>query len=752
VTRLDLCLFDSKSDERKSLHEVEFDTIGRLILPIHSNLDHFEFYCFEMPVPSEPLSCQQLSLHCIHLPNPKLLYRPLSNCFVFPNRLVCLLRPLKPPSNTFAPTSKGTSEDPIHRCKVESAPFAVCLVNVLEAINLPTLNIQHPVYVCHVQLGTHHFHTRMQRNRSGCPRFDQSFAAALHDLNEPLQVQVMLKESEQNPISLGAIHLDLLSFYSLCRCTAKVQSVSSPLLRTPTDDHQPTRLASQFEPLALCSSCNQTRSPPIDQEINFRVIWLPIENDYEPTSGFVRLRVGVQRLFCDPALLTRTLNQLQNLNSNSLAGLANANWIDKPLAIPLALFTIEVQRVHFEAVRRLSRLTELNATVAFYLSLTYADQTSRVLLPSLSTLDTTFPTASVVPSPIPSKRLVQFVCWHIAPKQKMTFTLQAQPHKSRSLSLATAVLQIVCPYADHYEPAPNAVSRNASVTSIDLQAPSVWSMQDASLDLLLTCPDRTSKQRYQRTVANATIRLRAQYTDLRNECVVNLLSDRRPHERISRPRSLQTVGSLIVCKPSPSTALSTSANEAPGDDSTDITVPPPTATAPSTPEPSSTAKSSAFKAKRWESNGKSNESKAKKRTDTSCAILIAFSQPHRHHLVVDLIRLIDVPLFDSNQLPSVRVRVNLWCGIERLGQGCSKRLPPSRDPFVGDRFEFELPARMSGRLLIKLQLEQIPSWFTLVTILSPADNVLAEAFINVPPLEPGGVAPADWFNLVKVGM
>lgn len=59
---------------------------------------------------------------------------------------------------------------------------------------------------------------------------------------------------------------------------------------------------------------------------------------------------------------------------------------------------------------------------------------------------------------------------------------------------------------------------------------------------------------------------------------------------------------------------------------------------------------------------------------------------------------------------------------------------------------------MFGQMMVKLQVEQSLGWWPAVVRFGSTDNVLAEGFIQVPPLEAGGMTPPEWFNLLKVGM
>lgn len=156
------------------------------------------------------------------------------------------------------------------------------------------------------------------------------------------------------------------------------------------------------------------------------------------------------------------------------------------------------------------------------------------------------------------------------------------------------------------------------------------------------------------------------------------------------------------------------------------------------------------KLKKEISSSKLSESKEDDKKD-ECEILLAFHHPSNQLLLVDIIRLINVPVFSRDSLPNPALLIEMWKDKSRVAYSLTETKYQTRDPFYGVQVQFEISANKLSNLFLRvLILENSKQTF----ISKDKQHFLAESFIKIPEniLEIGSSSEPKWFKFGKIGI
>lgn len=132
-----------------------------------------------------------------------------------------------------------------------------------------------------------------------------------------------------------------------------------------------------------------------------------------------------------------------------------------------------------------------------------------------------------------------------------------------------------------------------------------------------------------------------------------------------------------------------------------------------------------------------------------CEILLAFHYYSNQLLLVDVIRLINVPLFSDDTLPNVVLRIELWKDKSRVACSLFEAKHQTRDPFFSVQIQFEINSNKLSNLFLRiLILENLKK----TLFLKGKSQLLAEAIIKIPDLEVGKSSEEKWFSFNRIGI
>lgn len=134
-----------------------------------------------------------------------------------------------------------------------------------------------------------------------------------------------------------------------------------------------------------------------------------------------------------------------------------------------------------------------------------------------------------------------------------------------------------------------------------------------------------------------------------------------------------------------------------------------------------------------------------------CEILLAFHYPSDQLLLLDVIRLINVPVFSRDSLPNPTLLIEMWKDKSRVAYSLTETKHQTRDPFYGIQVQFEIGANKLSNLFLRvLVLENAKQTF----ISKDKQHFLAESFIKIPEniLEIGNSSEPKWFKFSKIGI
>ena len=135
--------------------------------------------------------------------------------------------------------------------------------------------------------------------------------------------------------------------------------------------------------------------------------------------------------------------------------------------------------------------------------------------------------------------------------------------------------------------------------------------------------------------------------------------------------------------------------------------------------------------------------------EDDCEILLVFHYPSNQLLLVDVIRLINVPVFSRNSLPNPALLIEMWKDKSRVAYSLTETKYKTRDPFYSIQVQFEINANKLSNLFLRiLILEHAKKTF----ISKDKSQFLAESFIKIPELEIGNSSEPKWFKFNRIGI
>lgn len=132
-----------------------------------------------------------------------------------------------------------------------------------------------------------------------------------------------------------------------------------------------------------------------------------------------------------------------------------------------------------------------------------------------------------------------------------------------------------------------------------------------------------------------------------------------------------------------------------------------------------------------------------------CEILLAFHYPFEQLLLVDVIRLINVPVFSRNSLPNPTLLIEMWKDKSRVAYSLTETKYETRDPFYSIQVQFEISTNKLTNLFLRILILED----TKKKLLSKEKpQFLAESFIKIPELEIGNSSEPKWFKFNRIGI
>lgn len=134
-----------------------------------------------------------------------------------------------------------------------------------------------------------------------------------------------------------------------------------------------------------------------------------------------------------------------------------------------------------------------------------------------------------------------------------------------------------------------------------------------------------------------------------------------------------------------------------------------------------------------------------------CEILLAFHYPSNQLLLVDVIRVINVPVFSRDTLPNPALLIEMWKDKSRVAYSLTETKLQTRDPFFGIQVQFEISANKLSNLFLRILILENAKQSC---ISKDKQQFLAESFIKIPEniLEVGNSSEPKWFRFGKIGI
>ncbi|RWS02892.1 hypothetical protein B4U79_16572 [Dinothrombium tinctorium] len=130
----------------------------------------------------------------------------------------------------------------------------------------------------------------------------------------------------------------------------------------------------------------------------------------------------------------------------------------------------------------------------------------------------------------------------------------------------------------------------------------------------------------------------------------------------------------------------------------------------------------------------------------ACRVRLQFRLADRHIILIDVIRVINIPIFNYNEKPESQVVIELWRGNVKVTQKSTAFKPRNRDPVFGRRFKFLISDGNLQRHLIRVLIATRTGFFRKRIAL------VAETFCGFPRLEVDGGSVLEWFELSFIGI
>ena len=130
----------------------------------------------------------------------------------------------------------------------------------------------------------------------------------------------------------------------------------------------------------------------------------------------------------------------------------------------------------------------------------------------------------------------------------------------------------------------------------------------------------------------------------------------------------------------------------------------------------------------------------------NCKIKIKFFLRTRYLLCIDVIKVINIPIFHKKYSPFIQVIVELWRMNVKLSSCKANSKQNTTNPLFGRRFKFDISCGNINRYLLRILL--INKTGFIIKKLLP----IAEAFVGIPLLDIDAAHISQWITLQPIGI